>query len=116
MIKYNESNKFIDFPKGKKVVVEAVEVKGNGDISFEYNIYLADELSPLHKLQEEPIRDYSDYIEGESFFKSKEEMVDSLKQSNILSFIKEYHPEVMEYIENKGIVLYPKWIPYQDLV
>lgn len=112
-----KSNETVEMPEGKKVVVQAIESKGfdKEDISYEYNVYLVEELRPLHRLQEDPIRDYSDYT-NESFFKSREDMLNSLSQKNILSFIKENHPEIMEYIVDKGLVLYPKWIPYCDLV
>lgn len=107
----------INPPKDKKVVVQAVEIKDSKENSFfEYNIYLATELHPLHKLQENPIRDYSDYIDDKPFFKSKEDMLNSLSKENILNFIKENHPELMEYIKGNGMILHSEWVFYTDLI
>ena len=39
-----------------------------------------------------------------------------LSKSNILSFIKENHPELLKYIEGKGLFLYPSWVPYEALI
>ena len=67
-------------------------------------------------LKENPIRDYSDYIEDKPFFKTEEDMKNALYKENILDFIKEYHPELIKHIENKGLYLHPKWIPYEELI
>lgn len=109
-------NKPACIPEGEKVVVRAMSVQGNKKAALEYDIYLAEEIRPLHKLKENPIRDYSDYIEDKPFFATVEEMKNTLSKENILDFIKENHSELMEYIENRGLFLYPTWIPYNELL
>ena len=110
------ANKPACIPEGEKVVVRAMSVRANKKTALEYDIYLAEEIRPLHKLKENPIRDYSDYIDGEPFFKTEEEMKNALCKENILGFIKENHPELIKHIENKGLYLYPAWIPYEELI
>lgn len=116
MINNNEVNKMVNVPKGKKVVIEPVVLIYKDTKSYEYNIYLAEELHPLHKLQEYPIRDYSDYIGDKPFFKTKEEMEKALNKNNILNFIKQHHSELLIHIENKGLILCHEWINYNELL
>lgn len=110
------ANELIYVPDGKKVVVQAIVVRDNAEVTLEYDIHLAEELRPLHKLKENPIRDYSDYIEDKSFFNSIEEVQYKLSKENILNFIKENHPELIKYIEGRGLFLYPSWVPYDALI
>lgn len=115
MIKNNKN--MVNIPEGKKVVVDGMIIRDfNNKVAFEYNIYLAKEFHPLHVLQEEPIRDYSDYIDDKPFFKTQEEMELSLSKENILNFIRENHVELLSYIENKGLMLCSEWIDYNDLL
>lgn len=110
------ANELIYVPDGEKVVVRAMVVTNDQSKTYEYDIYLAEDIKPLHILQENPIRDYSDYIDNIGFFKTMEEMVNQLKKENILNFIKENHPELLKYIEGKGLFIYPAWIPYDALI
>lgn len=110
------ANELIYVPEGLKVVVQPVRLISDGKEFFEYDIYLTEEIAPLHKLQENPIRDYSDYIENKSFFENAEEMIKNLSVKEVLNFIKKNHPELLKHIENKGLFLYPAWIPYNALI
>lgn len=110
------ADELIYVPDGEKVIVRAMAITSDNNIAFEYDIYLAEEIRPLHRLKENLIRDYSDYIENMPFFNTAEEMKCKLSKSNILSFIKENHPELLKYIEGKGLFLYPSWVPYEALI
>lgn len=110
------ADELIYVPDGEKVVVRAMSIQSDKEVALEYDIYLAEEIRPLHKLKENPIRDYSDYIEGKPFFNTVEEMKKALSKENILDFIKENHPELIKYIEGRGLFLYPSWVPYSALV
>ena len=110
------ADELIYVPDGEKVVVRAMSIQSDKEVALEYNIYLAEEIRPFHKLKENPIRDYSDYIEDKPFFNTIEEMKYALSKENILNFIKENHPELIKYIEGRGLFLYPSWVPYSALV
>lgn len=115
------ANELIYVPDGKKVAIDAVSVTrftpdNEQEIYLEYNIFLVEELRPLHKYQEYPIRDYCDYDELNPVFKSVEELENALCKENILNFIKENHPNLMKYIENRGLFLTKVWIPYNSLI
>ena len=110
------ADELIYVPEGEKVVVRARAIESNQATTYEYDIYLAENIYPLHKLEENAIRDYCDYIDNIGFFESMEDMVNQLKKENILNFIKENHPELMEYIKGRGLFLYPSWVPYNALV
>lgn len=110
------ADELIYVPDGLKVVIQPVRLISNNKEFFEYDIYLAEEITPLHKLQENTIRDYSNYIENISFFDNEKEITETLSVKNVLNFIKENHPELLEYIENRGLFLYPAWIPYKVLI
>lgn len=43
-------------------------------------------------------------------------MKKALSKENVLDFIKENHPELLKYIEGKGLFLYPAWVPYDALI
>lgn len=110
------ADELIYVPKGEKVVIRAMAINNDTGVALEYDIYLAEEITPFHRLKENPIRDYSDYIENQPFFDTVDEMQHALSKKNILKFIKKNHPELLEYIEGKGLFLYPSWVPYEALI
>lgn len=115
------ANELIYVPDGKKVSIDAVSiaifnVEYEQENHLEYNIFLVEELRPLHKYEECPIRDYRDYDESNPTFKSIEELGKTLCKENILNFIKDKHPDLMEFVEEKGLFLNKVWIPYKALV
>lgn len=104
------ANELIYVPDGKKVSVDTVSVarfnaEYEQEICLEYNIFLVEELKPLHKYKEYPIRDCRDYDESNPTFKSLGELGKTLCKENILNFIKDKHPDLMEFIEDKGLFL-----------
>ena len=109
------ANELIYVPDGEKVVVRGMAINNGNNITYEYDIYLATEIRPFHRLKENPIRDYSDYIENIGFFKTIEEMANTINKEYVLDFINKYHPDLLPYIEGKGLFIYPVWIPYGAL-
>ena len=109
------ANELIYIPVGQKVVVKATTVVDGQNEIHEYDVCLAENIKPLHELAENLIKDYSEYAKNIDFFESAQEMVTKIKKENILSFVEENHPELVEYIKEKGLFLYPAWIPYESL-
>lgn len=109
------ADELIYVPDGEKVVVRAMAIRNKNNVTYEYDIYLATEIRPFHKLKENPIRDYSDYIENIGFFKTIEEMINTINKEHVLDFIKKYHHDLLPYIDDKGLFIYPAWIPYGAL-
>lgn len=43
-------------------------------------------------------------------------MQHALSKENILKFIEKNHPELLKYITNRGLFLYPSWVPCKALL
>lgn len=86
------ADELIYIPVGQKVVVKATTVVDGQNEIYEYDVYLTENIKPLHELAENPIKDYSDYAKNIDFFESAQEMVTKVKKRKYFKFYRGKSP------------------------
>jgi hypothetical protein len=106
------ANELIRIPEGTKIVVEPVRIIGDGQIKYNYKLYTFEE--GAMPWDHDYWWDYPDWTDNNSF--NDEEITRKyICKENILPFLKERHPEVIDLIKEKGLFISQIWYHWTNI-